>query len=224
MRLEEIALNIRTSDPVTKSMRCYIEYEKYFEINNIFPKHILEIGVHKGESTKILSRRFPDSKIIALDISDQEIDFSEFPNIKYINCDQTDRKLLKNIILTEFPDGLDLILDDGSHIGVMSEVTFYVTYPHLKSGGVYIIEDWGTGYLKNWIDGGEYQEYKSTLNERQIPKRIPSHDYGMVGFVKSLVDLSHEQAMRNNYIGKSSGITQIRKLEFTEGICFIQKH
>ena len=46
----------------------------------------------------------------------------------------------------------------------------------------------------------------------------------MVGFVKTLVDYTHEEAMRGKHIGKSNIISQIRSLEFTEGICFIQKH
>jgi hypothetical protein len=52
----------------------------------------------------------------------------------------------------------------------------------------HIIEDWGTGYFDDWPDGGHIQKLCSEAVDGLIPKRIPSHDFGMVGFVKSLVD------------------------------------
>ena len=48
----------------------------------------------------------------------------------------------------------------------------------LKPGGVYVVEDWGTGYGPKWADGAPY-----------APDGTPGgHRAGMVGFVKELVD------------------------------------
>lgn len=89
---------------------------------------------------------------------------------------------------------------------------------HLKPGGTYVIEDWRTGYWGKWIDGHDYRfknrnggsivehlrqsldaMYANRPNRRLAryviairniisQRRFRSHDWGMVGFVKELVD------------------------------------
>jgi hypothetical protein len=46
---------------------------------------------------------------------------------------------------------------------------------HLKPGGLFAIEDWGTGYWEAWPDGRAWR-----ANE--------PHHAGMVGFIKELID------------------------------------
>ena len=41
----------------------------------------------------------------------------------------------------------DIILDDGNHIDESIELTFEVLFPHLKTHGVYIVEDIGGNHL-----------------------------------------------------------------------------
>ena len=135
---------------------------------------------------------------------------------------QQDTALLDRIGADCAPEGFDIIIDDCSHIGVLSRVSFWHLFDnHLKSGGVYVIEDWGTGYWDHWVDGVRYKSPKKTFNSlayritrgfsrlQQFPPltRVPfltgllrwgksaivrsenhSHNYGMVGFVKELVD------------------------------------
>ena len=51
-------------------------------------------------------------------------------------------------------DGFDIIIDDASHIGELTKATFWHLFDrHLKPGGLYAIEDWGTGYLDDFPDG-----------------------------------------------------------------------
>jgi cephalosporin hydroxylase len=171
----------------------------------------------------VFARGFPEARIVAVDLVLHDIDFSAHPNVRYLQCDQTDRERLEAIVREEFPDGLDLVLDDASHIGACSAATFLALWPHLRSGGVYIVEDWGTGYLDGWIDGAPYRELPAEPAGPGIAKRLPSHDHGMVGFVMSLVDLAHDAAMRDGLDVRTKHITQIRSLEFTEGICFALK-
>ncbi len=66
---------------------------------------------------------------------------------------------------------------------------------HLKPGGLYILEDWGTGYMSSWDDGAELSADVGIDGlEETVPagdggaRRLPSHDFGMVGLVKRLVD------------------------------------
>lgn len=222
-KLYQIAKEYARNDNVTKSVKYYKKYDDFFEKNNFAPETILEIGVFNGQSTKIISKAFPDAKIIALDLSLKEIDFSNYPNVKYMQANQIRTEELGVIVKSEFPDGVDLIIDDASHIGAYSLITFNCLFPFLNFNGVYIIEDWGTGYWDSWLDGGRYQEYPTSFFDEKPPKRIPSHDFGMVGFVKSLVDMTHEKAIRKDKKNVSDHKTRLKLLEFTEGVCFAMK-
>jgi hypothetical protein len=187
-KLPELAKSKHSGDHVTKPLWYYEIYEQALLEEELSPKSILEIGVYQGESTKILAQRFPSARIVALDLKLRDIDFSGYDNIRYLQCDQTDQARLESICEEHFPNGLDLVIDDASHIGHFSRLTFGHVFPHLNSGGLYIVEDWGTGYWETWVDGGRFSERKSTATAGRIPKTIQSHNLGMVGFVKSLVD------------------------------------
>ncbi len=209
--------------PVTKPLSYYRKFDDFLTKHNIVPKKILEIGTFEGESTKILSHSFPDSQILTIDIKINNIDFSGFNNIVYKQADQTDKEILVPLITNYFPEGVDLIIEDASHIGYYSKLTFDLIFPLLIPGGAYFIEDWGTGYWDEWIDGNRFQNFPLLPHNNNIPKRIQSHDYGMVGFVKSLVDLTHERAIKNKHSDEAIFSSRIETLEFGEGVCMLKK-
>ncbi len=186
--LHDIAREKYSHDPVTKPLRYYEIYEQALHDEGLAPKTILEIGVYQGESTKTLATRFPTAHIVALDLNLKEIDFSRHGNVHYLKCDQADSITLKSILNEHFPDGVDLVIEDASHIGHLSRLTFNCVFPYVSSGGLYIVEDWGTGYWETWIDGEQFTECEVPASVERIAKRISSHQSGMVGFVKSLVD------------------------------------
>ncbi len=45
----------------------------------------------------------------------------------------------------------------------------------------------------------------------------------MVGFVKSLVDFTHEEAIKNNQQDMSHLSSRVQVLEFGEGVCMLLK-
>jgi hypothetical protein len=204
-------------------MSYYERFDRFFAARNFMPKAILEVGVHLGDSTKILATAYPEAKIIGLDSSIHKIDFSDFPNISYFEANQGDAAGIDKILTESFPDGIDLVIDDASHIGALTCVTFYAVFPHLRSGGIYIIEDWGTGYWDDYPDGCHYQAFPMQFTGNMIPKRIPSHDFGMVGFVKSLVDMTSEGDIRPTQDSPVVLQTRLSTLEFSAGICIAQK-
>jgi hypothetical protein len=225
--LVEVARNFLNTlvevDGTTKLFFFYENYNRFFSQNEFTPLSILEIGVYKGVSTKIFSRSFPAAKIVAVDKVLLDIDFSQFQNVTYLQADQADPGEFHAIINAHFPDGIDLVIEDASHIGALSCVTFQAVFPFVNKNGIYIVEDWGTGYWDTWVDGGRFQEYPMNFHDNNIPKRFPSHDFGMVGFVKSLVDMTHESAIKSNQNDKSEHSSRIKRLEFGEGFCFALK-
>lgn len=108
------------------------------------PVKLMEIGVANGASMWIFREYFKDYKFTGIDIEptfhqqmeyqqelikDSDIEFrwqsnSENPQT-YQNLD----------------NDYDIIIDDGCHNPWTQLKTFELAYPHLKIGGVYIIED-----------------------------------------------------------------------------------
>jgi hypothetical protein len=224
LTLYDVARKVFSGDVGTKPPGFYSRYDRFFRNNKFTPTGILEIGVHQGESTKVFATVYPDTKIVALDLQRYDhLDFTDFPNITYLGGDQTDRQRLEAVIETEFPAGFDLVVEDASHIGAYSHITFHTVFPLLNPGGIYIVEDWGTGYFDDFIDGGRFQEYPLNFHEGNVPRRLPSHDFGMVGFVKSLVDMTSEPDIRNKMSDPRGNAARIETLEFSAAICMAMK-
>jgi hypothetical protein len=116
-------------------------YEKYLFNKREEQLLILEIGICGGKSLKAWYEYFPNAIIIGLDIDDK----SEFNNdrIFTFKLDQSNTSELQNFANECIDKGykFDIILDDGSHHMFDQQVTLSYLFPHLKSGGLYFIED-----------------------------------------------------------------------------------
>ena len=67
------------------------------------------------------------------------------------------RQAIDSILQQTFRDFEFIIIDDCSHIGEFTALSFWHLFDrHLKPGGLYVIEDWGTGYMRGTPDGKAY--------------------------------------------------------------------
>jgi hypothetical protein len=196
-------------------------YEHYFGELRDREVRLFELGIKEGGSLYLWRDYFERGLIVGLDVEAVRLDDAS-GRIRTYQGMQQDTELLDRIARANAPAGFDIIIDDCAHIGVLARASFWHLFEHhLKSGGVYIIEDWGTGYWDGWLDGATYRRgrkdlnpvlYRSTralsrLQQNRVVGRVPfagkllskmkaavvgaqyhSHDYGMVGFVKELVD------------------------------------
>jgi hypothetical protein len=221
--LHEASLASYSGDLTTKPPALYLKYETRFRETGFVPCRILELGVHKGESTKVLSTAYPDAEIVSVDlVLHDDVDFSAYPNVRYVQGDQADPAGLDALVRRHFPQSVDLVIDDASHIGYLSKLSFDAVFPHVRSGGIYVVEDWGTGYWDTWPDGSHLQDFPVAAADGFFPKRLPSHDFGMVGFVKSLVDLS-AASLNVSYGAPPIRRQLIERLEIWGGLCFVHK-
>jgi SAM-dependent methyltransferase len=197
-------------------------YEQYFDKLQDREVRLLELGVYKGGSLLLWRDYFQKGLIVGLDLNPVQVDDSS-GRIRIYVGQQQDTNLLDRIAAENAPGGFDVIIDDCSHIGELTRISFWHLFDkHLKPGGLYVIEDWSTGYWDSWFDGVGFRPrrengfspalfrfrslmarlYRSTLVTR-VPlaqkfivgvKRIVngwqfrSHDHGLVGFIKELVD------------------------------------
>lgn len=223
IKFYETATRVHSGHPTTKPLDYYKRYDDFLNHHKLSPRSVVEIGTFQGESTKIFARGLPEAKILSLDLHMRPIDFSAYPNVAYAQADQRKPDQLIAKLIQYFPEGIDLVIEDASHIGLLSKLTFDAVFPLLRSGGAYFIEDWGTGYWDSWLDGSRFEYVRNEPYAGNIPKRFPSHDFGMVGFVKSLVDLTHESAIKNRQEDESKFSSRVSVLEFGEGICMLLK-
>ena len=203
----------------TKPLPYYQIYDDFLSSHSIRVSSILEIGVSTGFSTKVFSLAFPDAKILAIDRDQLSVDFKGFQNVFYHQCDQTDTDRLGALINEFLPDGIDMVVDDASHVGYFTAVSFNCVFPRVNHGGAVFIEDWATGYWDTFIDGGRYQEFPVVPSLGYIPTRFPSHDFGLVGFVKTLVDWTSEPEIRVREQDPPVRQSRLKLLEFRQGIC-----
>ena len=194
--------------------------------------NLLEVGVKNGGSLKLWRDYFPHGTIIGIDRKlPQRLEMGE--RIHILQGDQTDKAFLSKVARRTAPDGFDIIIDDASHIGELTKTTFWHLFDHhLKPGGLYAIEDWGTGYLDDFPDGKRFESKRSILAHLRsfLPRRLkrrmktpfPCHSYGMVGFVKELVD---EQGAGNIAMGRKRDFrfSKFKNLLITPGIVFVTK-
>jgi hypothetical protein len=196
-------------------------YEENFGHLSKTEVRLLELGVYSGGSLLLWRDYFQRGLIVGLDINPVRIE-DESGRVRTYRGAQQDTELLDRVARECAPEGFDIIIDDCSHIGVLSRVSFWHLFDnHLKRGGLYVIEDWGTGYWDGWVDGVGYKPsgtsynralYRLTraaarLRRNTFVSRLPlvgrliarakaaavrreyrGHEYGMVGFVKELID------------------------------------
>jgi hypothetical protein len=156
---------------------------------------LLELGVWNGDSLKMWESAFPKATIVGVDLRPPDLRLGN--RVHIIGGDQTDAKLMRRLRNEHAPDGFDVIVDDASHLGVVTARSLQVLYgEHLRPGGLYCIEDWGTGYMPDWEDGGALTAPLDVHDLAEVITGIhgsastlmPSHDVGMVGLVKRLID------------------------------------
>ena len=177
---------------------------------------LLEIGVHRGGSLQLWRDYFPRGIVVGIDLKLPE-NFVPGERIQLFKGSQEDTQFLSAVAGRVAPEGFDIIVDDASHIGELTKITFWHLFEHhLKPGGLYAIEDWGTGYQGDFLDGKKFDPKPTVLDP------FPCHSHGMVGFVKELVD---EQGAGSITFGRNERFRQSKfeSLLVTQGVIFVTK-
>ena len=140
MTLREIAESVSDAgDERTKPAYIYDRYEPYFAPLSEQPVKVLELGVHMGDSLKVFSSYFRHGTVVGVDINDPNVDLSNYPNAIFEIGDQRNADQLSAISSVHAPQGWDIIIDDASHYGSWSLLSYEALFPRLKPGGLFVI-------------------------------------------------------------------------------------
>lgn len=130
-------------------------YERYFEPyrqRKGAPLRFLEIGVSKGGSMQIWRRYFGDDAIIfGIDIDEECRKLDKVSGGEVRIGSQADEAFLKEVVLEM--GGVDIVLDDGSHMMSHINKSFEVLFPLLADGGLYVAEDLQCAYWPHFEGG-----------------------------------------------------------------------
>jgi predicted O-methyltransferase YrrM len=114
--------------------------------------NLFELGIAAGGSVALLHLLAEPRKLVAVELSPDPVqglaDFVAQRGAQdvvrpYYGVDQSDRARLAEIVTREFGgEPIDLVIDDASHLLGPTRASFEVLFPHLRPGGLYLIEDW----------------------------------------------------------------------------------
>lgn len=146
-----------TDATVHKWQHYFDIYERHFSNFRGRPVRMLEIGVSRGGSLEMWRRYFgPDAVIFGIDIDPECAQFDGQAGQVRIGS-QADTDFLGRVIGEM--GGVDIVLDDGSHMMEHIRVSLDYLYPRLAQNGVYAVEDLHTAYWASF--GGGYKAPES---------------------------------------------------------------
>jgi cephalosporin hydroxylase len=130
-------------------------YQQYFSTLQDSAQHVLEIGIWQGASHLMWQEYFSNASIYGIDFLKAPSAIKSLSVIKErgINVeigDQSKRGDLQTALQGFNNPQFDIIIDDGGHTMEQQQVTLGYLFPHLKSGGLFIVEDLHTSYLPNF--------------------------------------------------------------------------
>lgn len=178
-------------------------YAFHFAKLRFRPLILLEVGIGGynwpqlgGDSLRLWRSYFPFASINGIDIYNKQFHQNRWLGIHTFQGSQDDPAFLADVIRQIGRP--HIIIDDGSHEPTQTIRTFELLFPHLRRGGIYVIEDLQTSYWTN-------------ASSRSIEN------------LKKLIDgLNHTEQpdWQRTQLGFE---TEIRALHFYHNLCFINK-
>ncbi len=184
----------------------------------------LEIGFATGGSAQMWDTYFtnPNTELYFIDIDEKCFNHTEKLSKRcslYMANQEKKDELISTISIIN--KKFDIIIDDGGHTMNQQRVSFETLFPFVKPGGVYIVEDLQTSYLKLYGGNGDFDN----------PLAGPQT---MIRFLASLID-------EVNYLGGRTGLgdprnrknmvselnyyqNHIKSIHFYNNLCFVFKH
>jgi len=147
----------------------YIDvYDRHFAGYRNAAVNFMEIGVFHGGSLQLWKKYFgARASILGVDV-DPHCKTYEEEQIRVEIGNQADPGLWQSIA-SKYGQ-FEIVVDDGSHINADQISTFLNLWPHLKDGGIYVVEDCHTSY---WADYGggfkhpfSFMEFSKHLTDR----------------------------------------------------------
>lgn len=165
---KERAISKRNNFVLVKNERCLDFCRKW---RGPKPKTIMEIGMFEGGSLVLMDKLLKPKKIVGLDIRREPIKPLEAyakknPHMKTYYARSQDKIGTLMAARQNFKTGIDLVIDDASHLYDQTRSTFEMLFPMVTEGGKYVIEDWA------WAHSPNHQKEGSTWYDREAMSNL----------------------------------------------------
>jgi hypothetical protein len=175
---------------------------------SIRPLRFLEIGVDRGGSLELWRKFFgPDAVIFGIDINPSAL-IPEREDLEVRIGSQDDPAFLAGVVAEM--GGVDVVLDDGSHVATHQRASFDVLFPLLSEDGLYVIEDTHTAYwwrhegglrrpgtivqvAKAMVDGLSKSFYRAPVSRRA---RLAAREVSSIRFYDSIIAIAKQTRRR----------------------------
>lgn len=173
---------------------------------------MLEIGVQSGASIRMWADFFPNAKLVGIDIDPRCAQFAT-KRIQIITGSQ-DNPEIAAFLAGEYAGGLDIVIDDGSHVGQHQRASLNLYFPLVKAGGMYIVEDLHCAYSPKFL-GNTDKRFIDVLKD--LADDVNLHGLTGVGDY----DLSEKQAAAVRPLSVFE--REIESITFLRSMAVIQK-
>lgn len=133
--------------------------------------------------------------------------------IKVFHGDQSEKAFLASLVEAR-PAGWDIIIDDGSHLPEHQILSFKHLFPALRPGGLYVVEDTETSWMKSGVMYG-YDLSKGGVD---------AHGSGSaISFFFELVHVANRLHIHKPDLSLFEGDSEISSVEFVDGMVLVRK-
>jgi hypothetical protein len=163
--LDSIGCRMQT-DKASQFSRTYAQPHNYLKHLEMFFEplrehyvNLIEAGVGGGESVKTWLEYFPAAVVYGVDIVHDTNEWNSLgppPTSRYqFSCgNQSDSRFWNGFFGRYKNTDFNIAIDDGSHFASDMKAMFTNVWPHLNSGGIYVVEDLNfDGNSKVWLEG-----------------------------------------------------------------------
>ncbi len=155
--------------PSIKHSSYFQVYEEVLRKFRNKPITFVEIGVLDGGSLFMWKKFFGDAaRIIGIDLNPNARRWTEEGFEIFIGS-QEDPNFWKSVFDSVGP--VDVVLDDGGHSNSQQIITAHSVLPHIRDGGVLIVEDVHASYMR---DFGNPSKYSFMSYSKKVIDRINS--------------------------------------------------
>lgn len=153
-------------------------YDRYFSPWRSRPLRFLEIGVSKGGSLNMWRKFFgPEAVLFGIDINPACAAYDGIAGQVRIGP-QADPDFLNRVVAEM--GGVDVVLDDGSHVMEHIRTSFEVLFPQVTPGGIYMVEDLHSAYWRRYGGGlGRRANFFNFVREMTDDLHAWYHDGGL---------------------------------------------
>lgn len=189
-------------------------YDSYFRKLKNRSIKFLEIGIFQGSSVRMWEDYFPKAELHFIDITYDYMVLQPTRASLHL-CDQSKKEDLTALI-EKIGGEFDVIIDDGGHFMDQQIISFETLFPHLKSGGLYVIEDLHTSYWPKYNGNKRGQGKKNAMG---YLKNL-LNDVNFVGSSTGTPNRMHPY-MRHPELSEFQ--RDILSMTFYDSLCFIIK-